>query len=645
MRVGPSEQATQTQMFRRRLVVANLLVLACFSLLIARMVYLQVVKHDEFSQKSDNNRISTVPIAPARGQITDRYGVNMAVTVPSFSLEITPDEVVKINDKESVDDAVNRVVAELGQIIPITDGDLKRMKKFKEDASPSESLPIRQKLTTQEVEKLSVMLFQYKGVGIQKRSFRDYPNGETAVHVLGYIGRINQAAKDRLKEEGLSDAYRGTQYIGKVGIEQSYESVLHGKAGFQKIQKTSTGDFVSDLGAEPAVNGRNLELTIDAHLQAAVEKAFGKRVGALVAIEPSTGEVLAFVSAPTYNPSMFIDGISHDDWTAINDDEQKPLVNRAMRGGYPIGSTYKPFMAIAALHSGVRSADKLVADSGTYTFGGHNFRSGGGHGMVNMAKSIAVSSDVYYYSLAHEMGIDLMHTELSRFGFGQKTGIDMYGELDGILPSREWYRKRTGKEWTEGQTISLGIGQGENVFTILQLANAVAILANNGVEMRPHLVRSIIDPLTGAREDKQPEKVADLQIPAADIDVVRRGMIEVNISGTGRGQFNGLGYVVAGKTGTAQVFTVAQNSSYAASRRGANMTDHSLYIAFAPADKPRIAIAAIVEHGGFGAASAAPVVRRALEAFNESAAGKRYQKPQAGPTREAAALAADKEAP
>lgn len=645
MRMGQSEKATQTQMFRRRLVVANVLVLACFSLLIARMVYLQILNHDEFVQKSDNNRISTVPIAPARGQITDRYGVNMAVTAPSFSLEITPDAVVKISDKETNDEAVDRVVAALGRIIPISDGDLSRMKKFKEDASSNEGLPIRQKLTTQEVEMLSVVLFQYKGVSIEQRSFRDYPNGEMAVHVLGYIGRINQAAKDRLKEESLTEAYRGTQYIGKVGIEQSYESVLHGKAGYQKIQKTSTGDFVSDLGSEPAVSGRNVELTIDAHLQSEVEKAFGNRVGALVAIEPSTGEVLAFVSAPTYDPAMFIDGISHDDWTAINEDEQKPLVNRAMRGGYPIGSTYKPFMAIAALHSGVRSADKLISDNGTYTFGGHNFRSGGGHGMVNMAKSIAVSSDVYYYSLAHEMGIDVMHTELSRFGFGQKTGIDMYGELSGILPSREWYRQRTGKEWSEGQTISLGIGQGENVFTILQLANAVSILANNGVEMRPHLVRSIIDPLTGAREDKQPEKVADLQIPATDLDVVRRGMIEVNVSGTGRGQFNGLGYVVAGKTGTAQVFTVAQNSSYAASRRGAHMTDHSLYIAFAPADKPRIAIAAIVEHGGFGSKSAAPVVRRALEAFNESAAGKRYQRPQTGPTRKAAALAAGKEAP
>jgi penicillin-binding protein 2 len=634
--------ATQTQLFRRRLVVANALVLACFSLLVARLVYLQVFSHEEFAQKAESNRTSVVPIAPERGEILDRHGVVMARNNPGFSLEITPEDIELINEKEKRDDAIARLIGVLGQVVPITESDLRKFKKIKEDSQAHDSLPILTKLTEEEVFKLSAVLFRYKGVEIKKRNFRDYPNGNMGVHVMGYIGRINKKDQERLAEENLREAYHGTTHIGKVGIEQSYEDVLHGKAGYQRLQVMASGRRVDELGEEPAVNGRSLELTIDAHIQSETEKAFGNRRGALVAIEPATGEVLAFVSAPTYDPRLFMDGISTDDWALLSNHEDKPLLNRPLRENYPVGSTYKPFMAIAALHSGVRSADKVIADGGIYTFGGHRYRDstgGRGHGMVNMFQSIAVSSDVYYYSLAHEMGVDLMHQELSRFGFGQKTGIDLIGEITGILPSKAWYKKRTGKDWSEGQTISLGIGQGENTFTILQLAYATSILANNGVGMKPHLVRSIIGPLANQREIKSPTQIADLQIPVADLDVVRRGMVQVNISGTGRGIFNGLGYAVAGKTGTAQVFSVGQNSTYSASRRNARMTDHSLYIAFAPADNPKIAIAAIVENGGFGAKAAAPIVRRTLEAFNESNAGKRYQP---GPTQASAAALTNK---
>ena len=446
------------------------------------------------------------------------------------------------------------------------------------------------------------------------------------MHVVGYVGRVNQRDKERIKKNGQEQAYQGTTHIGKLGIEQNYESLLHGINGYERLEVMASGKQMGVLGEKAAIPGVNVQLTIDAYIQSQVEKGFKGRRGALVAIEPSTGQVLAFVSAPTYDGNQFVDGISEVAWKELNESKNRPLFNRALQGAYPPGSTYKPFMALAALHSGARARDEVIRDGGVYLLGSHRYRDstgGRGHGMVNMFTSIAVSSDVYYYSLAHKMGVDLMHQEISRFGFGQKTGIDLLGETEGLLPSSEWYKKKTGKDWSEGQTISLGIGQGENTFSILQLAHATATIANRGVRMKPYLLKAKIDPITGQRTETQPEMIADLQIPEADIDLVTKAMIQVNISGTGRGIFNGLPGQVAGKTGTAQVFSVAQNSTYKQSARGEFMKDHSLYIAFYPADKPQIAIAAIVENAGFGAAAAAPLVRQAIDAFVASQNGRR----------------------
>ncbi|MFZ1417531.1 MAG: penicillin-binding protein 2 [Burkholderiaceae bacterium] len=619
MKLSTRASLAQGQLFRQRILAAYVLVLLCFGLLVARFVYLQVFKHDELSQLAQSNRTAQVPIEPARGWIMDRNEFVLARDNPGFALEIVPKE----------QDNLEQTIAKIQQIVPVSEGDVKRFNRLRAESDPYDSIPIRAKLSEEEVARFSVQQFQFKGVSVAKRSFREYPNGDLAVHVIGYVGRVNQRDKERIKKNGLEQDYLGTTHIGKLGIEQSYESLLHGKNGYERLEVMASGRQVGVLGAKDPIQGNNVQLTIDAYLQDQVEKAFAGRRGSLVAIEPSTGQVLAFVSAPTYDPNLFVEGISQEKWDELNGSIQKPLFNRALRGAYPPGSTYKPFMALAALHSGARDRNAIIQDGGIYTLGTHRYRDstgGRGHGAVNMFTSIAVSSDVYYYSLAHQMGVDLMHQEISRFGFGEKTGIDLVGEEPGILPSKEWFFKRTGREWSEGQTISLGIGQGENTFTILQLANATATIANNGVRMVPYLLKAKIDPLTGQRTETQPQVAADLQIPAADIDLIKRAMVQVNISGTGRGIFNGLpGGLPGGKTGTAQVFTVSQNSTYAQSMRGEFMRDHSLYIAFYPADKPQIAIAAIVENAGFGATAAAPLVRRALDAFVASQNGQRMQ--------------------
>ena len=609
----------QGQLFRSRVLAAQILVFLCFGILAARYAYLQIFQYAALNQQAQSNRTTQVPIEPARGWIMDRHDFVLARDNPGFSLEIVP------KDQENMDETIEKI----RQIVPITDADIKRFNRLRADSDSYDSVPIRAKLTEEEVARFSVQQFQFKGVSVAKRSFREYPNGDLGVHVIGYVGRINQRDKERIKKNGLDQDYLGTSHIGKLGIEQSYESLLHGKNGYESLEVMASGRQVGILDEQDPVQGNNLQLTIDAYLQDQVEQGFAGRRGALVALEPSTGQILAFVSAPTYDPNLFVEGIPESIWTELNESKNKPLFNRALRGGYPPGSTYKPFMALAALHSGARDRNTVIQDGGIYTFGGHRYRDstgGRGHGVVNMFTSIAVSSDVYYYSLAHQMGVDLMHQELSRFGFGEKTGVDLIGEEPGILPSKEWFFKRTGRQWNEGQTISLGIGQGENVMTILQLANATATIANNGVRMKPYLLKAKIDPLTGQRTETQPQVLADLQIPAEDIDLIKRAMVQVNISGTGRGIFNGLpGGLPGGKTGTAQVFTVSQNSTYAQSMKGEFMRDHSLYIAFYPADKPQIAIAAIVENAGFGAKAAAPLVRRALDAFVASQNGQRMQ--------------------
>jgi penicillin-binding protein 2 len=597
--------------FRTRLLAAAAFVLLAFGLLTARLLVLQVVRHDELSTQAENNRIAVVPIVPNRGLIVDRHGVVLANNYSAYTLEIMPS---KVEDLEST-------ITGLESIIEITSRDRKRFKRLMDESKSFESLPIRTKLSDEEVARFTAQRFRFPGVDIKARLFRNYPLGEVGSHLIGYIGRINtaeKAAMDDWPEEQL-DNYRGTEYIGKLGVEQSYEADLHGLTGLEEVETSAGGRAVRRLKSNPPTPGNKLVMSIDIRLQALVEDLFGDRRGALVAMDPRNGELLAFVSKPTFDPNLFVDGIDSESWRELNDSIDKPLLNRALRGTYPPGSTFKPFMAMAALNTGKRSASQVIYDGGTFQFGNHTFRSHGdsGLGPVDMVRAIALSSNVYFYSLANEMGVDLMHDQLEPFGFGRKTGIDIDGEVTGLLPSTAWkaraYKKPEQQKWYAGETISLGIGQGYNNFTMLQLASAVSTLVSGGERYKPRLVREVEDVVTRERRQVAHAALDPILLKPEHVQVIIQGMQQVTQGGTGTRVFAGASYVSGGKTGTAQAVGVRANEKYNASKLEEHKRDHALYIAFAPVEAPRIALAVVVENAGFGAASAAPIARRVMD--------------------------------
>jgi penicillin-binding protein 2 len=593
--------------FRSRVLVAGLFVLACFGLLMARFVWLQLVKHDDYFARAEQNRIAVVPVTANRGLIKDRNGVVIARNYAGYTLEINPREVPNIN----------ALIDELAQVIEVQPRDRRRFKKLQEELKGADSIPIRTRLTDEEVARFAAHKFRLPGVELKARLFRHYPLGEVGSHMIGYIGRISQTDKERIAKWEDADDYVGTEYIGKIGIEQSYEKELHGTTGVEEVEITAGGRAVRTLNRTPAVPGNNLILSVDIKLQEVVERAFGGRRGALIAIEPKTGDVLAFVSKPTFDPNLFVDGIDPKSWDELNNHPDKPLLNRALRGTYPIGSTYKPFLALAALETGKRSADTVIYDPGYFMFGNHRFRDSNKVplGSVNMHVSIVKSSDVYYYKLADDMGVDLIHDFMKPWGFGQITGIDLEGEQQGILPSTAWKERRLKQKWFPGETISIGIGQGYNSFTLLQLAHATANVANRGVVMKPHLVKQVEDARTGEKRLTVPSESYRIPVKDQHLKTVIDAMVDVNISGTGRVAFQGVPYKVAGKTGTAQVITIKQNEKYDEKRIDERHRDHSLFIAFAPAEDPKIAIALLVENGGFGARAAAPIARQAIDYY------------------------------
>ena len=595
--------------FRSRLAVAGVVALVCFGLLVARFFYLQVLRYDYYSTRAEDNRISLVPIVPNRGLITDRNGTVLARNYSAYTLEITPS---KVADLEATIEALSKLV----DILP---KDRKRLKKLMDESKSFESLPIRNRLTDEEVARFIAQRYRFPGVELKARLFRDYPMGSFASHVIGYIGRINDRDLERIEENEDTANYRGTDHIGKAGLEKSYERELHGVTGFEEVEVDSGGRAVRSLRRTPAVPGNNLILTVDLKLQEIAEKAFGNRRGALVAIEPGSGGVLALVSVPTFDPNLFVDGIAPQDWDELNNSPNHPMVNRALNGAYPPGSTFKPFMALAALMTGKRTPGQAIADPGYFDFGGHHFRDDkvGGHGMVDMYRSIVHSCDTYYYKLANDMGIDLIAQSIGQFGFGSRTGIDIEGESSGVLPSPEWKKRRFKKpeqqKWFGGETISIGIGQGYNSYTMLQLAHATATVAAGGVMFKPHLVKYIENAKDGSRRMIEPQPIKTIPIKPEHLETIRRSMVGVNREGTGTRAFAGAGYVAAGKTGTAQVFSL-KGGKYS-SRITERLRDHALYIAFAPADKPTIALAVLVENGGFGAESAAPIARQVLDYY------------------------------
>ncbi len=596
--------------FQNRVQVMQWVVLCCFLLLASRLIYLQVVRHDDLLAQAENNRTAILPTVPPRGTILDRNGVVLASNYSAYTLEITPS---KVKDLEAT-------MNELAELVDIQTKDRRRFKRLREESKSFDSLPIRNRLTDEEVARFSAQSYRFPGVEIKARLFRQYPYSELASHVIGYIGRINQRDKERLEEEeDAASNYRGTEYIGKLGVEQRYERELHGITGVNEVETSAGGRATRSLSSRPAIPGQNVVLSVDIQLQKMVEDLFGNRRGALVALDPNNGEVLAFVSKPTFDPNLFVDGIDVENWQMLNESIDKPLLNRALRGTYPPGSTYKPFMAMAALSTGKRSASTIINDAGSWTYGGHTFRSHGdaGLGPVDMVRSIVLSSNVYYYSLANEMGVDTIHDFMKPLGFGQITGIDLPGEVRGILPSTEWkrnyYKKPEQKKWYGGETISLGIGQGYNTFTMLQLASATATLANGGMQFKPRVVTATQDALTHAQTQVSAQQPQDLGYKPEHMEVVRNGLVGVVTSGTSARVFAGAGYTSAGKTGTAQAVTIGQKDKYDAGKLSEYQRDHALYMAYAPAENPKIAVAVVVENAGFGAASAAPIARRVFD--------------------------------
>ena len=595
--------------FRARVLVAIVAVICAFTLLAARLVYLQVVRHADLNEQAESNRTAVVPIVPNRGLILDRNGIVLATNYSAYTLEITPSKLVNVDE----------TITALEQLVDIQPRDKRRFKRLRDEAKNFESLPIRTRLTDEEVARFTAQRFRFPGVDIKARLFRSYPLGELGSHVVGYIGRINQTEKEAIEDSENEGNYRGTDYIGKLGVEQSFEQQLHGTTGVEQVETSAGGRAVRKLSTSAAAPGNTVMLSLDIKLQKLVEDMFGDRRGALVALDPRTGDVLAFVSKPTFDPNLFVDGIDVESWKALNESIDKPLLNRALRGTYPPGSAYKPFMAMAALQTGKRAAGTIISDNASYTFGGHTFRSHGdiALGSVDMYKAIVKSSNVYFYSLANELGVDAMHDFMAPLGFGQITGIDIHGEVRGVLPSQDWkrktYKRPEQKKWYPGETISLGIGQGYNTFTMLQLAQATAVLANNGIKHKPRLVIGTQDTVTRALLPLLPVPAEDLGYLPQNVAIVRKALVGVTLEGTSAKVFAGAGYLSGGKTGTAQAVTIGQKDKYNGAKLNEHQRDHAVYMAFAPADNPQIALAVIVENAGWGAGVAAPIARRVFD--------------------------------
>jgi penicillin-binding protein 2 len=600
----------ELNVFRNRIIFATAGILLGFTILAVRLIHLQVVKYDQYHTMAEANRISVVPVVPNRGVIYDRNGEVLAANYSAFTLEVTPARVKQLD----------RMLDELATIVEIQPRDRRRFKRLLEESKNFESLPIRNRLTEEEVARFAVNRYRFPGVDIRARLFRNYPFAETASHAVGYIGRINDGDLKKIETAGQSINYKGTDHIGKLGIEGSYEAELHGTTGSEQVEIDAGGRAIRSLAKSEPVGGNNLRLTLDIKFQKFVEEAFGEFRGALVALDPANGEILAFVSKPGFDPNLFVDGIDPVNWNLLNNSPDRPLTNRALQGQYPPGSTIKPFMALAALENGKRTPEYAISDPGYWSMPGvsHQWRDWkkGGHGIVNLHRSIVVSCDTYYYGLGNDLGIDKINTFMTPFGFGSKNGIDIEGEMPGIMPSQDWKQRRFKQKWYAGDTISVSIGQGYWLSTPLQLATATAILANGGVQVTPHLLKEVVDAKTGEKRAYKPPPQSQMTFKAENLELVRQAMVDVMLpGGTAAGAGAGASYQIAGKTGTAQVIAIKQGERYDARRIDERHRDHALFVAFAPADKPKLALALLVENGGGGGGTASPIAREIFDFY------------------------------
>ena len=596
--------------FKLRLGVLGLVVLTAFSLLVARFYFLQINRYDYYQTLAENNRISIVPITPNRGLISDRNGVILAHNFFVYTLEITPAKVKNIE----------LTIADIAQLVEVSPSDLKRFNKQKSEGHNFESIPLRTHLNEIEAAKFAVNRYRFPGVELKSRLFRHYPLGKQGAHMVGYIGRINDKDLTKLAAKDALSNYKGTDHIGKSGVEEYYEAQLHGTTGFQQVEIDADGKAVRILSSKAPTSGNNLILSTDSKLQEIAETAFGEHRGALVAIKPSTGEVLAFVSMPTFDSNLFVGGIDVDNWKLLNDSLDKPLINRPLRGVYPPGSTFKPFSALAGLENGKRKPPFSISDSGYFMLprSTHRYRDWkpGGHGNVDMRRAITISCDTFFYGLAMELGIERLSNFVRHFGFGQKSGVDIVGEVGGLLPTPEWKMRRYKQPWYMGETVIVGIGQGYTLVTPMQLAQATAILANKGVAMRPRVVAAITDAKTGVSQATQAVISDKIPLDEANLEIVKLGMIDVTLpGGTAASVGANAGYSIAAKTGTAQVVGMKQNEKYNAKLIDERHRDHALFIAYAPAEDPKIALAVIVENGGHGGSAAGPIARKVMDYY------------------------------
>ncbi|MGC3871927.1 penicillin-binding protein 2 [Halomonas sp. GXIMD04776] len=597
-----SEQ--EVRVFRNRSLLAIVLVVLMSAGLVARLAYLQIVQHEVFITRSDKNRVRVEPLPPTRGLLLDRNGQLLAENRPTYNLTIVP---------ERVDD-LDATLGLLVDILELPDTDVAALKtRSRQRQRPYQSALLLSDLDEEQIAQLAVNRYRLPGIEVEAQLLRYYPDTDIMSHVLGYVGRIN-AEEVKTLDKGN---YAGTHFIGKTGVEREYEAVLHGQAGLRKVETNARGRVLRELGRTDPVPGQNITLTIDKKLQQLGYELLDGRRGSIVAIEPSSGEILAMVSSPGFNANLFVTGISHGDYQALRSDPDLPLYNRAIRGQYPPASTIKPFEALAGLENGVITPNTKVYDPGFYKLPEHERRYHNwlrwGHGRVDMRRAIVVSNDTYFYNLAHDLGIKRLSEFMHRFGFGEDTSHDVYGAASGVMPSDEWKRSRYGQVWFPGETLSVGIGQGYWLSTPLQLATATAVLANRGDWVAPHLAKRIDgEPVT------PPKLKQDIELAKEEWwDLINTAMEDVmtGSEGTGRRSGQDLAYRMAGKSGTAQVFTLANDERYNAAELEERLHDHALFIAFAPIEKPEIAIAVIIENAGGGSSHAGPLAREMLDAW------------------------------
>lgn len=604
------DKKAERNLFARRALISFIGVLGLSAILLTNLYHLQVTNYDSYQTRSNGNRIKLLPLPPTRGLIYDRYGKLLAENLTFFGLYIVPEKV------ENLD----RTFEELKLIVGLNDADIENFRKERRRSSRYTPILLKSDLTEEHIARFAVNQYKFPSLEVKPYFKRHYLYGEPLTHILGYVAKINDKDVERLKNEDKYADYAGTSDIGKLGIERYYEDELHGTVGFEEVEVNNRGKVIRKLREQPAVAGKSIHLTIDLELQRYILNLLGNRKGAVVVLDPKDSSVLAMVSTPTYDNNLFVGGISSADYKRLLEDVNRPLYSRATQGAYPPASTIKPFMSVAALQENVVTPSTTVFDPGYWILPGSTKRfrdwKRSGHGNTDLNKAIAESSDTYFYQVAYNMGIDRVSSWMNHFGFGMPTGIDILEETSGIMPTRDWKQKKYKKPWVQGDTISVGIGQGYWIATPLQVAKALAVLVNNGKVNTPHLMKYIegdkIEPY------KDPLLYEDINEPKQQYwELAKRGMYNVvNASnGTGRKPFIGTNYHVAGKSGTAQVFSLKENQTYNAGNLVKELHDHAWFVGFAPYENPKMVVAVILENAGGGGSNAGPVVRSVMDYY------------------------------